>query len=120
MESLEKQDITLSHKVDALYQAIEQLDRKVSAALSDRVDPTSETTERIGQGRYLIPSQLSFSSRMEHKDILPDGNYFDANPQTGEKLMTPEIQIQRLTAQLTAAYNRIATLEEQLLRYRDH
>ncbi len=120
MESLERQDIALSRKVDALHQAIEQLDRKVTSALSDRVDLTSETTERIGHGRYLIPGQISFASRMEHKDVLPDGNYFDANPQTGEKLLTPEIQIQRLTAQLTAAYNRIAALEEQLLRYRDH
>jgi len=33
--------------------------------------------------------------------------------QSGEKELTPEIQIQRLTAQLTAAYNRIAALEEQ-------
>jgi len=112
MESLERQDITLSHQVDALHQAIEQLDRKVSAAL--------ETPERVGYGRYLIPGQISFASRMEHKDVLPDGNYFDANPQSGAKLLTPEIQIQRLTAQLTAAYNRIAALEEQLLRYRDN
>jgi hypothetical protein len=33
-------------------------------------------------------------------------------------LITPEIQVQRLTAQLTAAYNRIAALEEQLLSRR--
>ena len=40
--------------------------------------------------------------------------------QSGEKIISPEIQIQRLTAQLTAAYNRIAALEEQLLRERIH
>jgi hypothetical protein len=42
------------------------------------------------------------------------------NLQAGDKLLTPEIQIQRLTAQLTAAYNRIAALEEQLLLKRIH
>jgi hypothetical protein len=35
-------------------------------------------------------------------------------------LMTQDIQIQRLTAQLTAAYNRIAALEEQLVANRIH
>jgi len=32
--------------------------------------------------------------------------------------ISTELQIQRLTAQLTAAYNRIAALEEQLLARR--
>ncbi len=43
-----------------------------------------------------------------------------ANPaenrhQIREQDLSPQIQIQRLIAQLTAAYNRIAALEEQLL-----
>ena len=57
---------------------------------------------------------------MEHKDVLADGNCLDRNRQSGEKQLTPEVQIQRLTAQLTAAYNRIAALEEQLLAQRIH
>lgn len=56
---------------------------------------------------------------MEHKDVLTDGIYLDMHRQSGDNI-TPEIQIQRLTAQLTAAYNRIAALEEQLLRERIH
>jgi hypothetical protein len=52
--------------------------------------------------------------------VLADSIYPDQNPQGGEKNITPEIQIQRLTAQLTAAYNRIAALEEQLLLKRIH
>jgi hypothetical protein len=35
-----------------------------------------------------------------------------------EQDLAPQVQIQRLTAQLTAAYNRIAALEEQLLAKR--
>jgi hypothetical protein len=38
--------------------------------------------------------------------------------QVKEQHLSPEFQIQRLTAQLTAAYNRIAALEEQLLAKR--
>jgi hypothetical protein len=50
--------------------------------------------------------------------VLIDGIYPDMNMQAGDRQITPEIQIQRLTAQLTAAYNRIAALEEQLMRQR--
>jgi hypothetical protein len=37
-----------------------------------------------------------------------------------EPNITADLQVQRLTAQLTAAYNRIAALEEQLLAQRTH
>lgn len=58
---------------------------------------------------------------MEHKDILLDGNDGESNAgQKGEQALSPDIQIRRLTAQLTAAYNRIAALEEQLLACRIH
>ena len=58
---------------------------------------------------------------MEHKDILLDGNGGESNAnQKGEQELSPDIQIRRLTAQLTAAYNRIAALEEQLLACRIH
>lgn len=55
---------------------------------------------------------------MKHKDVLSDHNYLESETQGGERILTPEVQIQRLTAQLTAAYNRIAALEEQLLAKR--
>ncbi|MBW4667685.1 MAG: hypothetical protein KME60_09665 [Cyanomargarita calcarea GSE-NOS-MK-12-04C] len=123
MDSLEKQVQDLSYKLDALYQVIEQLDGKVSQVLSEAsLDRTqakdllenkdARKQERIGH--------FSFSSEMEHKDVLVDGMYPDANIQGAERQLTPEIQIQRLTAQLTAAYNRIAALEEQLLLKRIH
>jgi hypothetical protein len=54
---------------------------------------------------------------LKHKDILLDG-VAEISYQTIDRQITPEIQIQRLTAQLTAAYHRIAALEEQLLRQR--
>jgi hypothetical protein len=57
---------------------------------------------------------------MEHKDVLVDNYSSEASMYSGEKALSPEIQIQRLTAQLMAAYNRIAALEEQLLAQRVH
>jgi hypothetical protein len=42
----------------------------------------------------------------------------DNRQQIREEDLSPQIKIQRLTAQLTAAYNRIAALEEQLLAKR--
>lgn len=120
MEPLQKQILTLSYKLDALYQMIEQLDNKVAQALSDRsLDRTHQTkdnyVENTEAGRFQLRGHISLNSELEHKDVLIDGIYLDTNLQAGDKNITPEIQTQRLTAQLTAAYNRIAALEEQLL-----
>ncbi|MBD2776002.1 hypothetical protein [Iningainema tapete] len=120
MEPLQKQVLTIGHKLDALYQVVEQLDNKVSQALSDGcLEKTHEVRDNFLEnsdvGRYQFKGQINFSPELEHKDILVDGIYTDTNLQGGDKQITPEIQIQRLTAQLTAAYNRIAALEEQLL-----
>jgi hypothetical protein len=58
---------------------------------------------------------------MAHKDVLMDGkNDVTNSHQNSEKTLSADIQVQRLTAQLTAAYNRIAALEEQLLARRIH
>lgn len=58
---------------------------------------------------------------MEHKDVLIDGNNEITNSHhNSDKALSADIQVQRLTAQLTAAYNRIAALEEQLLARRIH
>ncbi len=125
MEPLQKQVLTLSHKLDALYQMMEQLDNKVAQALSSSCLETRHETEdnfleNTDAGRYKLKGHISFNPELEHKDVLVDGIYLDTNLQCGDNNLTPEIQIQRLTAQLTAAYNRIAALEEQLLLKRIH
>jgi hypothetical protein len=54
-----------------------------------------------------------------HQDVLVDNETSSYRQQ--ETTMSPQSQIQRLTAQLTVAYSRIAALEEQLLaRQRVH
>lgn len=124
MEPLQKQVITLGNKVDALYQMIDQLNGKVSDALSEcRLTPVEGRKNSLGtddRGRYSAQNHQSSRWAMEHKDVLADGDELDTHLHNGERELSPEIQIQRLTAQLTAAYNRIAALEEQLLARRIH
>ncbi|MBH8564362.1 hypothetical protein I8748_19590 [Nostoc sp. CENA67] len=124
MEPLQKQILTLSDKLDALYQVIEELDGKVAQAFSECSLANSQAKdnylENNDTGRFQLKAQSNINPELEHKDVLTDGIYLDMNRQGGDKNITPEIQIQRLTAQLTAAYNRIAALEEQLLRERIH
>jgi hypothetical protein len=53
------------------------------------------------------------------QDVLIDSSGVEiSHHQIKEQDLAPQVQIQRLTAQLTAAYNRIAALEEQLLAKR--
>ncbi|CDN10824.1 MAG: hypothetical protein HRU34_18890 [Richelia sp.] len=120
MESLHNQISILSNKLDAVYQVIQRLDQKVSQAfaecsLANKTEITETSWKNMEAEEYRFRANLNFNSEMEHKDILADGIYPETNMQAGEQQITPEIQLQRLTAQLTAAYNRIAALEEQLL-----
>lgn len=125
MDAVQKQIVALSHKIDVLYQMIDQLSCKVSDSLTEiKQMPRQETNPfgSAGQLRshtYQSPSLLD--SVMDHKDVLIDGkNEFTNSHQNSENALSADIQVQRLTAQLTAAYNRIAALEEQLLARRIH
>lgn len=115
MDPVQEQLTVVSSKVDALHQVIEQLDRKLTTTLSQQNSHPSPLT-----GATHSESSLHTDPSMSHKDVLTETTSFDAKDQQGDKPLTPEIQIQRLTAQLTAAYNRIAALEEQLLSQRVH
>lgn len=121
METLQTQVSTLTHKVDALYEVVEQLNNKISEAISEGETSTKATLKSVlneAGGHYSSQSMLEIA--FEHKDVLSDNNYLERNTLNSEQNIAPEIQIQRLTAQLTAAYNRIAALEEQLLSQRIH
>lgn len=115
MNPVQEQLTHVSNKVDALHQVIEQLDHKLTTTLSQQQSRPSSLP-----GAIINESSLHTSPSMSHKDVLTEDNSFESREQQGEKPITPEIQIQRLTAQLTAAYNRIAALEEQLLSQRVH
>ncbi|MGL5058685.1 MAG: hypothetical protein ACRC62_01790 [Microcoleus sp.] len=122
MEALRQQVTALTEQVNALYKLVEDINQKlcesrVEIKLAQQQNNNSSArsaTDRTFSDR----TYSSFDTVLEHKDILLDDSYFDKNSQSLEKELTAEIQIQRLTAQLTAAYNRIAALEEQLLAKR--
>ncbi len=122
MEALRQQVSLLTQQVDALYKLIENLNEKLLQSANETKLAQQQKNERSRmEGTDMISSYQNYSSlegMMDHKDILLDDSYFDKNSQNLEKELTSEIQIQRLTAQLTAAYNRIAALEEQLLSRR--
>ena len=121
MNILQEQVNILSTKVDALTQRIDQLSTKVSEVVVEckfGTEQVSRSEPGSGTGYRSYLGHAGLNASMEHKDILMDGDGLDSVSQSGERQLSPEIQIQRLTAQLTAAYNRIAALEEQLLSKR--
>jgi len=140
MDVLTQQVIALTHKVDALYEIVMQLSEKSSGhdegmslpSLSLAVETpeatsvAEETVGEISEDETRLtasppPAQWRLERRRaEHKDVLIDDCYTDSTNvvHREEPTLTADVQIQRLTAQLTAAYNRIAALEEQLLSKR--
>lgn len=123
MDTLQKQINTLDGKIDTLYHLVEQLTQNISQVVSEAKLPAEQSASYGsfpgGSARYYSNTRTVDPS-MEHKDVLVDNHGSEASIQGGERPLSPEIQIQRLTAQLTAAYNRIAALEEQLLAQRIH
>ncbi|KGF72314.1 hypothetical protein DO97_09400 [Neosynechococcus sphagnicola sy1] len=120
MESPQKQILVLSAKIDALNKMLEQVSSQNSEILL-RVKQGSEaeahdTHLNFRRSSYAYSPAKNQDTGMTHKDVLVDSTGMET--QGGERSLSPEIQIQRLTAQLTAAYNRIAALEEQLLAHR--
>ncbi len=123
MQPIESQVTLLTQKVDALHQLIDQVNYRVTEILSSS-QSHSEPGVLLDDGSAASMSPVGHIHRGEallmHKDVLMDSVYLESDRTSEESTLSPEIQIQRLTAQLTAAYNRIATLEEQLLASRAH
>ncbi|HEY9763073.1 MAG TPA: hypothetical protein V6D07_11150 [Trichocoleus sp.] len=122
MNSLQEQVVVLTDKVDALHQMIDQINAQVSEILISAKPNSFDVSDySVGQ-RFSSPRKSLYQSlqgeSFGHKDILLDTTYMDLDRHGSEAELAPEVQIQRLTAQLTAAYNRIAALEEQLLACR--
>ena len=121
MVTLKIQISQLQDKTDRLYELVEQM--------NNRVDILSNSKSSTEPESYSLPnftSGVSFSDKkrsnyqLTHKDVLVDDNNSSNSTKSNSENLAPETQIRRLTAQLTAAYNRIAALEEQLLTYRIH
>ncbi|MBE9229813.1 hypothetical protein IQ264_30895 [Phormidium sp. LEGE 05292] len=121
MDSIKNQVNGLNEKIETLCQLVEHLNERMGEILSEIKRSTPKDTDqfvgRVGE-RPSYTTLTRVDAALAHKDILIDNSYSDSSSGNREKEIGPEIQIQRLTAQLTAAYNRIAALEEQLLSKR--
>lgn len=148
MESIQQQISALTHKVDQIYQIVGRLQQQVDLNLAVHVGGGEETSIRHPLNREdslrvnasnRRSRQDSNGSALNGQDLANGSNYYHDTPewiiaqqdilidssgveishhQIKEQDLAPQVQIQRLTAQLTAAYNRIAALEEQLLAKR--
>jgi len=141
MESIQQQITTLTQKVDRIYQILDRYPQRVSLDLDTQMIGDEETSEHplnrkdiqrlrqnVSSYRNSESTNLSVGSNyrrdkaewiVNQQDILIDSSGVEISyHQIEEQNLSPQIQIQRLTAQLTAAYNRIAALEEQLLSKR--
>ncbi|NJK99311.1 MAG: hypothetical protein HC838_11575 [Spirulinaceae cyanobacterium RM2_2_10] len=117
-----------TQRVDSLHGVVEQLNHQVSELLSLNRDrpsvpsftPTHAEPQPAPETERLFPEPGAGVALLQHKDILMDGDRGDRHwdRSSDERSLSPEIQVRRLTAQVTAAYNRIAALEEQLLSLR--
>ena len=119
MEVLENQVLELSDKVDSLHGLIAQLAQKVDTGITSQPCTSNDILPDSGPVNVSpAVSRRAPNPAMMHKDILSDEPYLEGDKSSTARKLSPEIQIQRLTAQLTAAYNRIAALEEQIMAYR--
>lgn len=133
MEKLQRQIMELNYKVDRLSQVVERITKDITLnddQIKRETRPVSNNNSTINHIQRQFSENITknypdidTSSMITHKDILDDEKsnhnekYENSNTQN-EYGMSCELQVQRLTAQLTAAYHRIAALEEQLLAKR--
>jgi len=114
----------LTHKVDALHEMLSQLNLQINEILAKASSSSEgnglEFKRFASEARAAGVSSSQMEGFLDHKDILVDSGYASLDRASGDQHLSPEVQIQRLTAQLTAAYNRIAALEEQLLAARSY
>ncbi len=127
MEILKMQVDSLTRKVDLIYAMIEEMNVKLSLELNTRSMQNYQA--RISDNfmtEYLITEEDELADNLP--DNYPHGYRRDNRVRGAERTLgnsidadqelAADLQLQRLTAQLTAAYNRIAALEEQLLSAR--
>jgi hypothetical protein len=109
MQPIEKQIEILATKVDGIYQILDRLHQQIVLQVeTPRELPVVEKT--------YPPAEVSESAAwLIHQDVLIDNEQPTTSYHRSDNILSPQSQIQRLTAQLTVAYSRIAALEEQLL-----
>jgi hypothetical protein len=117
----QRQMIELERKLDRLYTMVEGIGHQVTLLVADKDRSNQQQANQLlihSDSFLLADSGVEFSSVLDYKNSIVEGSEGKPSESSLEQILTPETQIMRLTAQLTAAYNRIAALEEQLLETR--
>lgn len=110
----------LQNKVNHLYQMVKQLGEYVNWEGLTNIS-LSDLDVKTFSEYDLIQDEKQNNNVNIHKDILMDDEtiYSELSDYNHmENSISCEEQVYRLTAQLTAAYHRIASLEDQLLALR--
>lgn len=119
MQPVEQQIQILSSKVDDVYQILDRLHHHLLLEpLDDEPIAALAIEQELHSASRDLPDVTSANDWLVHQDVLVDHQGVKASHHHTEIYLSPQSQIQRLTAQLTVAYNRIAALEEQLLSQR--
>jgi hypothetical protein len=113
VETLQQQLTVVNAKIEAIHQKIE--------VISTQIDQLLASAQANGQPQTgsIDPTKPLNAGAETHRDILADEEPTPLSSNKGQTI-SQELQMQRLMAQLTAAYNRIAALEEQLMSQRIH
>lgn len=121
MDGLQQQINDLDYKFNQLHHIVEQVSQQISTLAAQPEASANIRQESVSPVYHPTPSVMNepLKSAMTHKDILLDDHANNSliAPE-GDVVLSRDLQVRRLTAQLTAAYNRIAALEEQLLACR--
>ncbi len=127
--SIQAQVDRLQEQVRDLHVALERMPEQIASVLisaqgmASRATPVASgsTSGSSGSGSHHPLSVITPEPEPETEEtysfLLKEETPAYNQRQMGQHI-TAEAQVQRLTAQLTAAYNRIAALEEQLLAQR--
>jgi hypothetical protein len=108
----------LTSRVDDVYHILDRLHQHLVPG-NTRQEVTPKAAKAHPQQNFPKIDIQESADWLIHQDVLVDNETSSYRQQ--ETMLSPQSQIQRLTAQLTVAYSRIAALEEQLLaRQRVH
>jgi chromosome segregation ATPase len=113
VETLQQQLTVVNTKIEAIHQKIEVISTQIEELIASvRSNDSAQAASEGDRANAKPKTQV-------HRDVLIDEEPSPLASSKGQTI-SQEIQMQRLMAQLTAAYNRIAALEEQLMAQRFH
>jgi hypothetical protein len=111
VETLQQQLTVVNTKIEAIHQKIEVISIQIEELIASV--RSTDLLQAAHDGDHTMPKP----NPQVHRDILLDEEPAPLVSSKGQTI-SQELQMQRLMAQLTAAYNRIAALEEQLMSQR--